>query len=439
MITRIVVVLAFVTAAPLWAQIGASDAGNESPMVAPPPVSGQAFSTHPTSEERSNYLTIGLMGEIAYVSNVLPGSGSVPVNDETYSIRPSISFDRSSFRLRESFSYDPGFMFYKTVTALNQTTENASGSISYRTSPHSNVSVSDSLLKSSNVFNQPFSIAAGTVSGSQAIQAATVITPFADVVSNNGTGEYTYQISETGMVGASGEVTELDYPNPTQAPGLYNANGYGGRAFYNALLSKRQYIGASYEYANVTENGSTGNIATTTNAVAPFYTFYPRQNVSFSVTGGPQYYSAKVPQEEAVNGWSPSVVVSMHVGMPRATYSASYQRTVTGGGGLIGAFTMQSGSLDARVQLNRRWGAGFSMNYTDEKNVVPMSVLGEQGGHTVMGTASVERHLGQHATAELGYDYLREHYSAIQAVNLSPNSQRVYVTISYTLRRPLGR
>jgi hypothetical protein len=439
MIRRIVVILAFVTAVPIWAQVSTPDAGNESPMVAPPPVSGQAFSSHPTSEERSNYLTIGLMGEVAYVSNVLPGSASVPVNDETYSIRPSLSFDRSSLRLRESFSYNPGFMFYQTVTALNQSTENASGSISYRTSPHTNLSVSDSFLKSSNVFNQPFSLATGTVSGSQASQAAIVITPFADVISNNGTTEFTYQISETGMLGVSGGVTELDYPNPTQAPGLYNANGYSGTGFYNTRLSKRQYIGASYEYANVTENGSIGNISTATNAVDPFYTFYPQHNISFSVSVGPQYYSATVPQTGTVSGWSPSVVGSMHVGTPRATYSASYQRTVTGGGGLIGAFTMQNGSLDARVQLSRTWGTGFSMSYVDEKNVLPMSVLGEQGGHMFMGVASVERHLGQHATAELGYDYLREHYSAIQAINLSPNSQRVYITISYTLRRPLGR
>ena len=56
-----------------------------------------------------------------------------------------------------------------------------------------------------------------------------------------------------------------------------------------------------------------------------------------------------------------------------------------------------------------------------------------------MGTGSVAHNLSQRVSAEVGYDYLRQDYAGIPVVANAPDTQRVYGTILYQLRRPLGR
>ena len=461
MIARILVIMAMASA-PVWCQNGGTQSGqnggsqNGAPppeaaadqgddaMAAPPSAGGMAFSARTGSEERSNYLSIGVVAGAGYDTNVYYGEGIAPEADETYSILPTVQIDRTTERLHENLSYNPGFLFYQQASVLNEVSENATGEIDYRVSPHSNVSVYDSFLKTSNVFSQPYSLSGGTISGSPGTPGALAIAPYADQILNHGGGLYSYQFSRDAMVGVGGGASELNYPNSGEAAGLYNANTYSGNAFYNLRLTGRQYIGATGDYFNITESAAVmAGGRTETAAALPFYTFYPRKNIFLSVSGGPQYYTATFQPAPPLKGWSPTIMASAHAEVERAAFSASYQRTVTAGGGLLGVFTTNAGSAEFRLQLSRSWGLGCSGSYTSSLannagQLSSLTVAGENG-HVVRAAGSVAHALSQRVSAQVGYDYLRQDFAGIPEIANAPNTQRVYGTIQYQLRRPLGR
>ena len=61
------------------------------------------------------------------------------------------------------------------------------------------------------------------------------------------------------------------------------------------------------------------------------------------------------------------------------------------------------------------------------------------GGNTASGTAVLQHRIGEHFNAELGYARLHQNYNGIALVSTAPDSDRVYISVSYQLTRPLGR
>src|ERR1039457_1383820 len=131
MLIRASFILALLMATPAWSQVDTNITEpaspiNDSPMLTPPPVSGQTYPTAPTSESRSNYLRYGLAFTTAYSDNVLGGSSPTPVSDVSYSIWPTIAFDKTTSTLHSVLTYSPGFTFYQRVSARNEADQSAS-------------------------------------------------------------------------------------------------------------------------------------------------------------------------------------------------------------------------------------------------------------------------------------------------------------------------
>jgi hypothetical protein len=99
MFTRICLSLTLFAAMPVWSQVNpnstapAADPDSEERMQTPPPVSGEAYPIAVGSEKRSNYLYAGIIVNTAYDDNVLASTGTKPVSDTSYSIRPTITLD----------------------------------------------------------------------------------------------------------------------------------------------------------------------------------------------------------------------------------------------------------------------------------------------------------------------------------------------------------
>ncbi len=197
--------LALFAAMPVWSQIGANASG--ALMQVPPPVSGEAYSTEVGSEARSNYLHAGFVINTAYNDNVLADNSTTPIADVSYSISPTIALDQTTSRLHQTLTYSPGFTFYQHTNALNEMDQNLAANFQYRFSPHVTAIVSDVFRKSSNVFNQPYSLSGGAISGSTQSPLVPVVAPFADQLSNTANANLAYQFSRNGMIGASGTFT----------------------------------------------------------------------------------------------------------------------------------------------------------------------------------------------------------------------------------------
>jgi len=445
MLTRICLSLALLVAMPAWSQVdtnateSTTNPADEARMLTPPPVNGETYPTTVGSETRSNYLRAGLTFNTAYSDNVVGGVSGNPVSDISYSIWPTIALDQTTSRLHSMLTYSPGFTFYQRTSARNEQDQNAALDFQYRLSPHVTASLRDSFQKSSNVFNQPDLLSAGGVPGSGQSPPVTVIAPVADRLNNSANAELTYQFSRNGMIGASGTFTNLHYPNPAEVPGLYDSSSRGGAAFYSHRLSKKHYLGATYQYSRILAYPVNAQSETQTHTVFVFYTVYLKPTFSVSLSGGPQHFDVAQFPLPAARSWSPAATASMGWQGLHTNFAASYSRTVSGGGGLVGAYHSNSANASARWQLARTWNVGSAASYAIYKNVTPFFFLASPGGHTVSGTVSVQHQISEHFNAEVGYTRLHQSYSGVGAISNAPDTNREFISVSYQFARPLGR
>lgn len=441
--------LVLLAATSAWSQVGstpfemATTPTEKTRMLTPPPVSGQTYPTIVGSEARSNYLGAGVVLTTAYNDNVLAGGSNPPVHDVIYSIWPTIQLEQTTLRQHRTFTFRPGFTIYQHTSTLNGADQGASANFEYRTSEHTTINLSDTFLKTSNVFNQAF---VGGISGSPQAPPAGIVAPFADQLSNTANAGMSYQFGRNSMIGGRGIATDIHYPNPEQALGIYDSNSRGGMAFYSQRLSNSQYAGVTYQYLTsqtnpVTAQGTPLNmgIEVQTHTTLPFYTLYFSPALSFSLSGGPQYVDSTQPGSQPFRTWTPAAIVSLARQTNRTNFVVSYSRTVTGGSGLLGTFSSNSANGALRLQLARTWTLGSTVSYSNERNITRYFVTSSPGGHTLSGDVLLQYSLSAHLDAEVGYGRLHQSYSGIAVVSNAPDSNREYVSISYQFTRSLGR
>jgi hypothetical protein len=445
MFTRVCLGLALLAAVPARSQVGtdAADGGvdtsDHARMLTPPPVSGAAYPNVVGSQTRSNYLRGGLVVTGAYSDNMFEDIGSKPISDTSYSLWPTFALSKVTSRLNLALNYSPGFTLYQHTTGLDQTDQNVTMNSSFRLTPHITVGFQDTFFKTSNVLNQPDTGSAGAVSGSGQPPTVAIIAPIADQLSNTTNAGITYQFSRNSMIGGGGIFTIFDYPNPAQVTDLYNSNSRGGSAFYTHRLSRKQYIGASYQFSQVLAFPPHAQIQIQTQAPVLFYTVYLKPTVSFSLSGGPQHLDISETPLPSYRSWSPSATASLGWQESRTNLAVSYVRIVTGGGGLVGAFDTNSAAGSARWQLTRTWNVGAVASYSIYENITPSYFLSTPGGRSLSGTVSVQHRITEHFNGEIGYTRLHQSYSGIEAISNAPNANREFISVSYQFARPLGR
>ena len=254
MLSRVCLGFLLLAAAPVWCQLGvipyqtSTASSDDTRMLTPPPVSGEAYPTIVGSEIRSNYLAAGLIFNTTHTDNVLPGGATTPVSDIIYSMLPTITLNQNTPRRQLALTYSPGFTFYQQTSALNAANQTAALNFQYRLSQHTTINVRDTFQKSSNGFNQLYPLSGTAVSGPVQSSAAEVIAPSANRLSNAANVGLSYQLSRNGMIGAGGVFTESSYSDPTEASGFYNSSSRGGSVFYSQRLSSSKYIGVTYQY-----------------------------------------------------------------------------------------------------------------------------------------------------------------------------------------------
>jgi hypothetical protein len=441
-------VVVLLAAVPLWSQSDPvatgdpSTTANDSQMSVPPPVSVEQYPAVTASENRSNYLRTGVTVTSTYSDNLLGGVSARPVSDESYSILPFVALDQTTTRLHSILTFNPGFTFYQHTTDRNEADENASLDISYRLTQHVSLSVIDSFRKSSNLLSQPNGFES-PVFGSGQVSPVTVFAPVADQLSNSGTAQLRYQFALNAMVGVSGTFTNLHYSNPAEVPGLYDSGSKGGSAFYTHRLSGKHYVGATYQYQMLRAYPVGFRAQTTTNSLMLFYSVYLKPTVSLSFFGGPQYSDTQESIAPTLRSWSPAAGASLAWQERETNFAVSYSRMIAPGGGLVGAVRQDAAKVSLRRQLTRAMSGGLAAEYANNRllDSGALQLVGgfNDSGHSVSGTVSLGRQLGQHFSLDLAYSRLHQSYSDIEAITGAPDTNRAWMSVSYQFARPLGR
>lgn len=418
---------------------------NSDRMLTPPVVAGQPYPTAVGSGDRSNYVRAGMSFTSAYTDNAVGSAAGHPVSDLSYSVFPTIALDETTSRMHTVLTYAPGFTFYQRTSGLNQADQNASIHFEYRLSPHVTFSAQDAFQKTSNVFNQPDLGSAAAVSGGAGAPNFSVIAPSADQLNNSGNAGATYQFARNGMIGGSGTFSNLHFSNPTQVAGLSDASTQGGSAFYSLRISKKHYMGASYQYQRLVSYPAAGLSETQTHTMFVFYTLYPTTRFSISFFGGPQHSDTVQPpipplslQFPEARAWTPAAGASLSWQGRLTTYSMSYSHVIAGGGGLIGAVKMDNASAALRQQIRKTLSGSLAGSYV-QNNILGTQISGANNGHTIMGTVSLQQQMGEHLSVQLGYTRLHQDYSGVSVLALTPNTNREFISVSYQFSRPLGR
>jgi hypothetical protein len=440
MIQRVCAIFLLALGVQAVCQTGLSNGtGGGAQMQTPPMVSGQAYPTEVGTEARSNYLSGGISFQTAFDDNVLGASTSKPVSDVSYTILPTITFNQSTARQRRILSYSPGFTFYNPTSALNQATQSVTGSYQYRLTEHITFFANESFQKSSNVFSQAESVLGEPITGSA--QSQGVVAPFANMISNNTSGNVSYQFSRDSLIGGTGAYSKQSYPNPSEAVGLSNSDSSSGSVYYNRRLSREQHIGIEYQYVrSLAELPAQGQSKTQTQTISAFYAIYFTPAFSISFSGGPQYIDSAQPGPlKNSASWEPAGNAAIGWQGRRTSFTAGFGRSVMEVPGLFGAQESTTGNGSARWRASQNWFLGCSGNYGVEKSIGPVSTLPTENGHTISGVVSAGRSFRDGFELNFGYDRMHESFSGITTIANAPNSDRVYGTLSYRFTRPLGR
>jgi hypothetical protein len=415
-------------------------------MLTPPAISGQSYPTTVGSLTRTNYLDAGLLFSAGGTDNVILGGAAAPVGDQIYTITPTLAINRSTPRQQLMLTYIPGFTFYHHTTSLNAVTQTADLHFQYRLGPHTTVSANDYFQQSSTVFNQLYPGTGAAISGSPSAPSTTVVVPNANRITNSGNLGLTHQFSRHGMVGFSGLVTRSNYQDASQAQGFYNLHSYGTSTFYSRHLSERQYGGVIYHYVDSHTDPIDHTISPTenpsdvrTHSILAFYTIYLDPTISISFLLGPQYTDASQTGVPNISFWRPSAMASLGWQRSRTNFALSYTKTVSGSTGLPGAF--DSNSTDASViwMASRKVILRLGGDYALIKSATPSFSTSSQGGHSISGTGSLQYSISSRFTAEFGYARLHQSYGNLNIISSNPDSNRVFVSVSYQISRALGR
>jgi hypothetical protein len=443
MSARIFIGFALLLTMPVWGQAGvgtsqSTESGDSSQMQTSPLISGLDYPTVAGSEERSNYLSGGLYLTTAYDDNVIGAGGTKPVSDVSYMIRPSISLNQTTPRQRASLSYSPGYMFYQPTSELDESTESLNATYLYRTSPHSSVSATETLIKSAGIFSMQDESNSGVVSGSPSPSPITA--PYAEELTNMTSGGFSYQFGRNSMLGGTGSFHKYSYPDQTEAVGLANSSSTGGAAFFSERLGKRQYLGFEYSYERSLTYPRTGQGEVQGNTVTPFYSIFFGPAISISIAAGPQHVTASETNSSAVSrSWGPAVSGSMGIQGTHANFAASAMHMVSEGTGLEGPFQITQVIVAASWKASRNWSLGLSGNYQLEKNAATALTFSSVGGHSISGGAHAGRTLGRYLGLDFGYNRMHQAFAEVPSIAIDPDNNHVYVSISYLFTRPLGR
>lgn len=437
---QIFLITIFVATASM-AQVAPSATGGmpATQMETPPPVSGTGYPTTIGVEARSNYLRGGITYSTAYIDNLYAGADNTAIAETTLSILPTVAFDVTTARQQAVMTYSSGFTIYRPSSTLNEVDNTAMVNYGLRLTPHTMISAMEKFEDSSSPFVPSDGELSGVVLGQPISSTPGVIPPFAKHVENSANAEITEQTGLNTMIGASGLSTELRYPNSSQTPGLSNSSSRGGMAFYSHRISPSQYVGAAYLYLDMLTYPVNAVSSTTTSTPMGYYTAYLKPRLSLSVSGGPQYYRVAETPLPTLSSWALLLSASMGWQGERTSFAADYSQSVTGGGGIAGAYHSKNAAITGRWMLARTWTAGVSGAYSINKTVSEILSPGAQNGHAISGSATLQHSLWRQMSMAFNYDRIHQSYSGIAAISANPDSDRESISITWNFLHPLGR
>jgi hypothetical protein len=422
---------------------GGEDTYNDLPQI-PALLGGKGTSTAFLSEmERSNYLVGGINVGAAYDDNPLLLSPAQSNTSET--IFPSIRIEESSSRMRWGLGYAGGLTVNQKITSQNQGSHNLDFDSLFRLSPHVSLRVAEAFSMITGFFDA--GNGAGTTAGSGGPNAS-LLAPLATQRSSVTTVEANYHYALNDLIGASGSFYDLHFTNiPTPPPDaqtipLTDTQTASGAAFWLHRLFRRDWGGLSYRFDRITFNP---NGESRVHSFTVVNTLSISRRITLSGFVGPQYSEnqglvAGTTQPSQSTAWSVGGGVEGGWQSERTSVSAGYSRSVSDGGGVLGAVRLQNVRGTFRRELVPGWAITVTANHGTNQSITVPSATSAGSITLTSAGASLERNVGKKIGIRLGYTHdFQQRLEVPGAVQtLDAHRNRYFVTLSYQWTKPLG-
>jgi hypothetical protein len=419
---------------------GAEDTNNDLPHI-PALLGGRGTTLAFLSEmERSNYVRAGLNVSTTYDDNPLLAS-SGQVGDASVSIFPSIRIEESTTRMRWTLGYAGGWTVNQKLANENQGSQNLNFDSQYRLTPHVNLRVAETFSLTTGLFdsgNGP-EIAGG---GGPNLS---LITPLATQRSSITTVEMNYHVALNDLVGASGSFYDLHYTNIPAGTEylLTDTQTTTGAAFWLHRIFRGDWGGFSYRFERITSNP--GGDQTEVHSFLAADTVSLSKHLTLSGFVGPQYSEnvGLAPgglQLTQSNNWSVTGGAEGGWQNQRTSVFAGFSRSISDGGGVLGAVRLQTINANFRRELVPGWAATLTAGYGTNQSITAAAPGSASAINSTSAGILVERNVGKSVGFRFGYthDFQQQFGLTAPGSTLDASRNRVFVTLAYQWSKPLG-
>jgi hypothetical protein len=386
--------------------------------------------------ERSNYLRAGLNVGAAYDDNPLLIS-SDPKSNTSVSIFPSFAIDESTSRLHWKLGYAGGLNINQSLTDQNSTAQAVNFDSQYRLSPHVNLRVAENFSYTTGFFDS--AVGSGTVGSGG--PNTNVLTPLASQLNSFTTVETNYHFALNDLVGASGSYYTLHYTDAPPDTALIDSQTTAASGFWLHRLFGKNWGGPSYRFQRITYSQGGETIVHSFLAVDAAE-FSKHFTVAFYV--GPQYVQNQVlfagnTELSRTSNWEVSGGIEGGWADQHTSLTAGFARSISDGGGLLGAVRLQDVHGSFRREFRPGWAASVSGSYGSNKALIPASLASATTSNLSSVGASLEHNLGRSLGFRVGYSHdFQEQLFFAPNPTLDAHRNHFYVTLSYQWAKPLG-
>lgn len=395
----------------------------------------------PGELERSNYLRGGVNVGATYDDNPL----IVPTGQQSNtseSFFPNIRIEESSSRARWSLGYAGGLTVNQKITSQNSGSHNLNFDSVFRLSPHVNLRVAENFSMTTGVFDS--GVGGQGVAGGAGGPNASLITPLAAQRSELTTVETNYHFALNDLVGASGSFYDLNFSNVAGPVALSNTQSATGSGFWLHKIFRGNWAGLSYRFERITFDPDG---ETRVHSFLAVDTMNLGNRFSLSAFGGVQYADNQGLEPGTQVGttqlsestlWSPTGGIEAGWRNARTSIMAGYSRSISDGGGILGAVQLGNAYGSFRRELAPGWAVTGTAGYGTNASVLPAAIVATSTNLNAINLTSVgaglERNVGKKLGLRLGYTHDFQQQGGIGDVTRN----RFFATLSYQWAKPLG-
>jgi len=393
----------------------------------------------PAEMERSNFLRGSVNVGAAYDDN--PLLLSHPESTTSESVFPNIAIEESTSRTRWTLGYAGGLTVNQKFTSEDEGSHNVNFDSLFRLSPHVNLRVAENFSMTTGAFDS--GVGGQVVEGAGGPNAS-LITPLATQRAESTTVETNYHFALNDLVGASGSFYDLNFSNVAGQAVLSNTQTATGAGFWLHKIFHGDWAGLSYRFQRITFDPDG---ETQVHSFLGVDTMNLGNRFSVSAFGGAQYAD----NQGLANGtqpgtrvaltstsWSPTGGIEAGWRNARTSVLAGYARSISDGGGVLGAVRLGNAYGSLRRELWPGWAVTATASYGTNSSILPAAIVAASRNSNAIDLTSagagLERNVGKKLGLRLGYTHDFQQQTGI----VDATRNRFFATLSYQWAKALG-